>query len=409
MSTKKALLAITLFVGLAVYAPASTWYVATNGNNGNSCTSSGSPCLTINGAYQKSGLVGGDVIELSAGSYGSQSISPRSPMPTQHVIVKPATGAAVTIGTLTINGADYLEFQNMTTGNLVIPYNVGTSWITFRNINTPYLDWGGGAHIYMYGGSVGPAEDVASHISPGNQVWPAGEGFDYIIDGVTFHDYTMSAVGVHMECLQINGANDLTIRNSTFKNCAVYNISFTDFGATGSITNLLVENNFFDTSRDVNSSCCTAYAINISHIDSGVFRFNTSQQPFQMNSPTFQDESALAFIGNIWQVDSSFTCSFFDTSKFHYNVTYPAKCGATDVQVANFSALQTVNAATTNLHLTSSSPAINVVPTSVTGGCPSSDIDGQARPISANCDAGADEFGSVSAPSAPTITGITVQ
>ncbi|MEO7841640.1 MAG: M4 family metallopeptidase [Anaerolineales bacterium] len=45
----------------------STWYVATTGNNSNSCSATGSPCLTINGAIGKA--ANGDTIKVASGTY----------------------------------------------------------------------------------------------------------------------------------------------------------------------------------------------------------------------------------------------------------------------------------------------------------------------------------------------------
>jgi Zn-dependent metalloprotease len=46
-----------------------TWYVATTGNDSNSCTSTDSPCLTINGAIGKT--ANGDTINVATGTYTS--------------------------------------------------------------------------------------------------------------------------------------------------------------------------------------------------------------------------------------------------------------------------------------------------------------------------------------------------
>ncbi len=52
----------------AARAEASTWYVATTGNNANACTSSGSPCQTLAGVMSKN-ILPGDVVEVANGSY----------------------------------------------------------------------------------------------------------------------------------------------------------------------------------------------------------------------------------------------------------------------------------------------------------------------------------------------------
>ena len=50
---------------------ANTWYVATTGNDGNSCSTTGSPCKTINGAIAKAIDNNGDTIRVATGTYTS--------------------------------------------------------------------------------------------------------------------------------------------------------------------------------------------------------------------------------------------------------------------------------------------------------------------------------------------------
>jgi hypothetical protein len=61
----------TLFAGTSlpsVFAQTgATWYVATTGNDSNSCSSTGSPCATINGALGKAAA--GDTIRVAVGTY----------------------------------------------------------------------------------------------------------------------------------------------------------------------------------------------------------------------------------------------------------------------------------------------------------------------------------------------------
>src|SRR5690348_3715351 len=98
-------------VGFVAQAQAATWYVAANGNDGNSCSATSIPCQTMNGAYQKA--VGGDTIQMAAGSYPKQTINSKSP--SSNIVVQPAAGATVTLGGLTINGATRLEVRDITT------------------------------------------------------------------------------------------------------------------------------------------------------------------------------------------------------------------------------------------------------------------------------------------------------
>ncbi|MBI3151029.1 MAG: hypothetical protein HYZ21_02760 [Chloroflexi bacterium] len=67
------ILAFSLAIPQSAYAQGSavggtTWYVATTGNDSNSCTAAGSPCRTINGAIEKAS-VSGDTIKVATGTY----------------------------------------------------------------------------------------------------------------------------------------------------------------------------------------------------------------------------------------------------------------------------------------------------------------------------------------------------
>jgi hypothetical protein len=70
---------------------------------------------------------------------------------------------------------------------------------------------------------------------------------------------------------------------------------------------------------------------------------------------------------------------------FAYNVWEGASCSSTDKNVANAGF---ANRSAVDLHLTSTSPAINAGDPST---FPGADIDGQGRPLGGTPDAGADE------------------
>ena len=117
-----------LTVAFIGHLQAATWYVATIGNDGSSCSSSALPCKTINGAYQKA--IGGDTIQLAEGNYSTQTVNAKSPAST--IIVQPATGASVTLGGLTINGATRLEIRDLTTSEFKVEMN--SNFVTLRNV-----------------------------------------------------------------------------------------------------------------------------------------------------------------------------------------------------------------------------------------------------------------------------------
>jgi hypothetical protein len=404
-------------------AHAATWYVAPNGNDSNSCTSAASPCLTINGAYQKSGLAGGDTIQLAAGNYGSQNINSKASAPTSNVIVAPVSGATVRFDGIKINGADRIEIRDVTTddGFVVGP---GSSYITSRNVKVTngYLSIGGGAHIYFYGGEVYGAAGYHSNIGPGPGGWAAGEGTDFVFDGVWFHDIIINQTGQHGECFQINGSKNLVIRNSKFgPRCDVFGVSFTSYNDAGPNVNVLLENNFFHAPTSFNGSGTATYAVNLSWMQGGTVRFNSSAAPFLLQGPSGSGSGTLTFAGNnisggMGEYNTAANRSGCPGStgiglsvSSAYNVGKPGfTCtGQTDAP-AGF-----VNASTGDLHLVAGTTAVDFVPTSVPGGCPATDIDRLSRPVGAGCDAGASERGgtsaSGSAPAPPTGLAATVR
>ena len=313
-------------------------------------------------------------MEVAAGTYGDQSIEPDSTKTsTNDVTFRPATGAQVTTGGLTIRGS-HVELRDLTLrGNWTV--QPGADDITFRNLTVlGGIFILGGSNIAMIGGSVGPGVDFHPQFAP----WPVGSPItNVLIDGVLFHDWTRTSADVHTECLQVAGTTNLTIRNSRFTNCAVFDLSFTEYNGSGKVTNLVLENNFFDVATSGGY-----YAINFSQMDGGLIRFNTSKQGWIVQGTNLRP---MTWVGNIvpnvpWGCSSSVN--------YQYNITPGAQCGSTDRDVQPVF----VNGGAFDLHLAPGSPGLDFVPLG-TGG-PATDIDGQPRPAGPAFDAGADELAS---------------
>jgi hypothetical protein len=84
------------------------------------------------------------------------------------------------------------------------------------------------------------------------QIAPAagnGAGWiqDILFDGVLWHDMTRSDTSWHTECLQFAGGTRVTFRNNVWRNCAVFDLSLTQYSGSGSPTSFTIENNFFGT------------------------------------------------------------------------------------------------------------------------------------------------------------------
>src|ERR1044071_5917682 len=88
-----ALVAAALLLVPTASANAATRYVTTSGSDSNACTQT-APCKSFNAAYGKA--VAGDVVEVAAGTYGGQSIAPRT-LSRPKVTIRPASGASVTL------------------------------------------------------------------------------------------------------------------------------------------------------------------------------------------------------------------------------------------------------------------------------------------------------------------------
>ena len=390
---KRRLLSTVLFVAvLVLHAQAATWYVATSGNDSNSCLTTASPCLTFNGAYQKA--TGGDSIEVAAGTYGSQTFTNKTI--STDVIIQPASGATVNVGTLTFDGATHVEVREMTASGWNVSFNSNTAFITLRNVDIHgafFLN--GGKNLTMIGGSTGPFTNQGNQIAPGGNGWQ-GQGVNITLDGILFHDFTRDSASVHMECLQIAGTTNLIIRNSKFTKCAINDVQLTEYNGSGAPVNALLENNWFDNTLDVGTSIAGTPAFNlnsnISSTGNVTLRFNSSVigwalQPASMSGVVYGN----AVAGGIY--DAGIGCK--SNATYAYNVTQGQSCGPTNSNASP----KFVNAAAFNLNLQAGSPAINFVP--LAQPFPTTDIGGLARPQGSANDAGASEFASGVSANAP--------
>jgi hypothetical protein len=376
-------------LGLAVKAEAATWYVATNGSDSNTCTSTSSPCASINGAYQKAS--GGDIIQMAAGTYPDQTLQAKSPAST--ITVQPASGAQVTLGGLTINGAKRVEIRDLDTNDFKVDMN--SQYVTLRNVDVKgWLGYLGGSDISMIGGSVGPMVDIHPQIAPANG-WQ-GQGVNFLFDGVLFHDITRTSSTVHTECLQIAGTTNMIIRNSKFKNCSVNDVQITEYNGSGAPQNFVMENTWLDTPLDVgtNRGSTPAFNVNSNIASAGTFtlRFNSSTAYFALQPSSMSGTvTGNAVNGGIY--DAGVGCK--SNAVYTYNVTQGQSCGGTNRNASP----SFVNAGAFDLRLASGSAAIDLVPSTVSA--PAKDIMGTVRPQGTGFDAGAFEVTSSTAALAP--------
>ena len=380
---------------------AATLYLSPSGGDANPC-SSAKPCKTLNRAYKLAAP--GQTVELAAGTYSDTAILPDSSKTSSaDVLFRPAAGATVTFSAQLHVSAQHLELRGMRfTSKLWI--EAGAADVTMRGNTLKNFDlYSNGTQsshdISFIGGSVGPSADENSRIASNGPSTSASPK-NILIEGVDFHDFTISPGSeAHVECLQVWAVDGLTIRNSKFRNCAVFDIFLQKLpeGAAATPSNILIENNFFD--------CCSSGYYSIRLADhAGTSWKNVTIRNNSLNKEINPDPSVpysnVKIIGNVgpavkfWSGSTGAIEPKPAGVEVDYNVWYAgSKVGSHDkVAASGFR-----NAAAVDFHLNAGAAAIDAgSPTAA----PATDIDGDARPAGKAPDAGADETGSA-APTTP--------
>ena len=124
------------------------------------------------------------------------------------------------------------------------------------------------SNVSVIGGDFGSFDAcAASNPEDAFRLWGGSvvaQPVNVVVDGVTIHDVTSGSqdtcqgtahAGYHVDCMQNQGGQNITIRNSTFYNCPTSDIQMEPFsGAT--IGNVTIENNFFGP-----TACCNSVAL----------------------------------------------------------------------------------------------------------------------------------------------------
>ena len=216
--------------------------VAPAGSDTNPCTPS-APCATFDRAYHVASP--GETVQVAAGSYGPQSITPDATKTGADVVFTAA--GTVTVAKLAIGGS-HLTFQNMSAVWKMLPTATA---VTLRNISSPgaiYIT-GGASNISVLGGQIYSPVPVASDSQIASLYGKVPTNI--LFDGVSFHDFRDIGPGNlhHIECLQVGAAINLTIQNSTFTNCETHDLFIRSWGNANNspspLSNILIQNNSF--------------------------------------------------------------------------------------------------------------------------------------------------------------------
>ena len=232
-----------------------TLFVSTGGSDSNPCTQS-APCQSLARAYSVAGA--GAVVQVAAGSYGSQTMSSNNANASSSspVVFQPPAGAGVgdvVISQLNLTGANNVTFKTMTFGTGA---DGNRAWYQRYSSNTLcdgcYIHGqlaidGDDSNIAFTNGSVG--NYIAGNGDPqigaerGPSVTNAAQPTNVSFVHETFHDIDSSNTTSHTECLQVLAVHGLTIDQSSFYNCNVHgnaskaNIMFSGYDHTVGCTN----------------------------------------------------------------------------------------------------------------------------------------------------------------------------
>jgi len=363
-------------------------FVSTSGND-SSCRRSNTPaayaaataCQTLAAAYNVASA--GDTIDVKAGQYPGGDLAARS-LGSRVVTIAAAPGESVTLTGLLSIHASYVTVSGLA---LTQTYNIyqGASFVTMEDDTAPhaFID---GTNVTVTGGEIGPNDGCATGWEDGIQIWPHSRYT--VIDGVTIHDQSDEGNqcangpqqrGVHMDCIQLYAASDVTIENDTFYNCAEDSVE----ANPGPFDDVTIENT-------MNGPVVTPGAVfNIGDVttvcNDFVVRYNTTVG----TDPVFRcggaGSSGNLVYGNIfhglWTCGVNFSCS--------YNVTETT----TPIGIGSRRCTPIFDPASTTVadyHLAAADKCARNA--GDPRHHPALDIDGYPRPVGAAPDGGADEL-----------------
>jgi hypothetical protein len=349
--------------------PPPSVFVATSGSDSNSCSRK-APCASFSRAY--SVAAPGKRVEVAGGAYGPQTIDASAKAGVNDVVFAPATGASVVLDGLEVARGSHLEFRDLTVKTAT--YNRSDAqYVTYRRIKMRQFFIRGADHIRYFDSEVGPnvADDGMNWITAAYQTDDAAH--DVLLSGLRIHDFKKWNAGAHVDCIGIDDVDGLTIRQTRIWNCEHYALIFgTDVSSHRGARHVLVENSFLD--------CCFSgyYTIGLGYVEGPMtIRFNSLTRGLGwLGSPT-QD---VTIDSNVIANNNEANCS---KAVWRYNVVGVGSACTRRLAPTKF------RSPPDDLHIVSRSAAVGA---GNPKRFPSTDVDGQPRPLGSRPDAGADEL-----------------
>jgi hypothetical protein len=323
-------------------------------------------------------------VTVRAGLYPAQSLAGSKALPRVRFDLAPNAHFV----DLSVH-ADNVEVRGGRIDDLSV--NHDSSGFISRNTNRGVFSVWGARNVSFIGGDAGPSYD------PGKTFRSSWISFDSIdgtnavprnvlIDGVYIHDYRKPSEDAHTQCIFIVGGQGITIRNSRFARCDVFDIYLgTPWFGTNlpPVTNLTIENNLFDEATIDGKYGGAYYSIRFAgdwpRLDNIRIAYNSAKQAMSLANP---DTPRSNFVV---EANAMPFPECFSGITYRYNVFTGGKCATTDKSVRS---LGFTAANTMDLRLLRGSPAVD---SGNPSDFPPRDIFGHRRPAGKAPDAGAVE------------------
>lgn len=381
-----------------------TVYISPSGSDAGLCTIA-LPCASFDRAYKVAQP--GTTVTVGVGSYPPQTMTFDSTKSGATSRVVFDLGQATIAGNSTLWGVQHVEFRGGEWTKLtmrpsdargLVPGASLTTDVVVSQASMKSFLIRNGQQVTIRDSDVG-GFDVSSDLGvPKVGSYPGEDGAaeqpsrDVLIERTTFRDITRAPGATqHAECLFIEGGVErITVRGSSFTNCAVFDIFVEPRGVL--VSDIVFQNNMFDVPRDSDGTS-SGSAVSLK---GGPFRnvdisWNSIHGNVRTDSaaPDWGASGTLVFKGNAWRNSN---CGTWPSASFVGNVGLNA-CSSSDVGgdpgfvSARTDPCDTASCYRNDLHLSAGALALNRAP----AGAPSDDFDGEARPQGSAPDVGADE------------------
>jgi len=359
----KRLSPILLLLGLLYgSAEATTWYVATTGNDTNPCTV-GSPCLTIEYVYENK-ISAGDTLLVQPGTYtgggrhngyGRARLAKAGTAGSPITIKSVTRGGAILDGGADVNMPYYFFLEGAS-------YNIIDGFVITNTYRCGISQWGGQSNQFINNEIHHVGTGFVGVGDCGAGIWedPASNG-NYIGNNYIHH--------CPSHALYLTGDNT-TVFNNLVTHNGMFGLQMS--GNIGVATNMKVYNNVFASNARSGIVIWLAHAnheiknnIFYQNLEAGISLWDSTGSGIIIdNNVSYGNVQGDLIIGG------GATISYTATNWLHSDPLF-------------------VNAAALDFHLQSGSPAIN---TGLTLSAVTTDYDGFARPQGAAYDIGAYEF-----------------